>query len=131
MKSSTASVVAALGLSFTEHVTLAALTGDGGDTPMTQTQLVEYTGSSPSAMTSRIDRLEARGLVKRTPDPRDRRATVVHATPEGAELLLRAVEAVEEAQRELLTGFTDDELQTLIALLRRLTGPLEQVERYR
>src|SRR5690606_16746379 len=91
MKNSTAAVVASFGLSFSEHTTLTALTGDAADLPpITQTHLVERTGSSPSAMTSRIDRLEARQLVQRRPDPRDRRATVVRLTPEGTDLVWRA-----------------------------------------
>ena len=130
MKSSTAAVVSAFGLSFSEHTTLTALTTDEKDLALTQTQLVDRTGSSPSAMTSRIDRLEARGLVRRAPDPRDRRATVVRLTPEGSELVWRALEAVEEAQRPLLDQFTDDELETLVTLLRRMTATLEQADWY-
>src|SRR5262245_25291763 len=126
---STTAAVAPFGLSFSEHTTLTALTnGVRSKLELTQTQLVEQTGSSPSAMTSRIDRLEARGLVQRTPDPRDRRATVVRLTPEGSDLVWRALDAVEEAQRGLLAGFTETEQQTLISLLRRLTAPLEHSE---
>lgn len=131
MKSSTAAIVAAYGLSFSEHTTLTALTNDAGDNALTQTQLVERTGSSPSAMTSRIDRLEARQLVQRTPDPRDRRATVVRLTPEGTDLVWQALEAVEEAQQALLNEFNDEELTTLVSLLKRMTASLERSDDYR
>jgi DNA-binding MarR family transcriptional regulator len=131
MKNSTAEVVAAFGLSFSEHTTLAALTNAAGDEALTQTQLVERTGSSPSAMTSRIDRLEARQLVQRTPDPRDRRATVVRLTPEGTDLVWRALDAVEEAQRALLAEFDEQELATLVSLLKRMTASLERSDPYR
>lgn len=131
MKSSTAAIVAAYGLSFSEHTTLTALTNDAGDEALTQTQLVERTGSSPSAMTSRIDRLEARQLVQRTPDPRDRRATVVRLTPEGTELVWQALEAVEEAQRALLDEFSEEELATLVSLVKRMTASLERADKYR
>jgi DNA-binding MarR family transcriptional regulator len=123
--------VAAFGLSFSEHTTLTALVTDDGDLSLTQTQLVERTGSSPSAMTSRIDRLEARGLVRRTPDPRDRRATVVRLTPEGSDLVWRALDAIEEAQRPLLAELSTAELETLVELLKRLTAPLERADEYR
>lgn len=131
MKNSTASVVARFGLSFSEHTTLTALVTDDGDLALTQTQLVERTGSSPSAMTSRIDRLEARGLVQRTPDPRDRRATVVRLTSEGSDLVWRALDAVEEAQHVLVAELSTEELETLAGLLRRLTAPLERTDDYR
>jgi DNA-binding MarR family transcriptional regulator len=39
-----------------------------------------------SNLTRMVDRLEARGLVRRAPDPRDRRVTLVQLTPEGAAL---------------------------------------------
>jgi DNA-binding MarR family transcriptional regulator len=131
MKSSTASVVAAFGLSFSEHTTLTALVRDDGDIALTQTQLVERTGSSPSAMTSRIDRLEARGLVQRTPDPRDRRATVVRLTEDGFDLVWRALDAVEEAQAPLLGALSSSEVDTLVDLLKRVTAPLERADEYR
>jgi DNA-binding MarR family transcriptional regulator len=130
MKNSTSSLVADFGLSFSEHTTLTSLIADLEDIPLTQTQLVELTGSSPSAMTSRIDRLEARGLVQREPDPRDRRATVVRLTPDGLDLVWRALDAVEEAQRALLKDFTEDESAAFVALLRKLTASLDFTDHY-
>jgi DNA-binding MarR family transcriptional regulator len=40
-----------------------------------------------SNLTRLVDRLEARGLVRRAPDPRDRRVTLVQLTPEGEALI--------------------------------------------
>jgi DNA-binding MarR family transcriptional regulator len=40
-----------------------------------------------SNLTRLVDRLEARGLVRRAPDPRDRRVTLVQLTDEGAALI--------------------------------------------
>ena len=78
MLNSTAGVAVGLGLSLSEHTTLRYLVAqDVPDGGLTQTQLAERTRSSPSAMTTRTDRLEARGLLERVPDPRDRRATRV------------------------------------------------------
>jgi len=131
LKNSTAATTAGFGLSLSEHTTLTALVSDrDSDEGLTQSQLVELTGSSPSAMTSRIDRLEARGLVRRTPDPRDRRATVVRLTPAGTELVWSALDAVDEAQRGLLDGFTEDELNLFANFLRRLIVSLDTSDRY-
>jgi DNA-binding MarR family transcriptional regulator len=132
LKNSTATTAAAFGLSFSEHTTLASLVSEHDpDAGLTQSQLVDMTGSSPSAMTSRIDRLEARGLVQRTPDPRDRRATVVRLTPAGAELVWSALEAVDDAQRGLLSAFSEEELGQFAGYLRRFIASLETSERYK
>jgi DNA-binding MarR family transcriptional regulator len=40
-----------------------------------------------SNLTRLVDRLEARGLVRRAADPRDRRVTLVQLTPEGKALI--------------------------------------------
>lgn len=40
-----------------------------------------------SNLTRLVDRLEARGLVRRAPDPRDRRVTLVQLTPQGKALI--------------------------------------------
>lgn len=44
------------------------------------------------AMTSRLDRLERTGLIRRTPDPTDRRGLVVRLTPQGSKLARQALD---------------------------------------
>ena len=47
------------------------------------TDLAAQTGTSTSGITSIVDRLQAAGLTDRTPDPADRRASVVQLTDAG------------------------------------------------
>jgi DNA-binding MarR family transcriptional regulator len=49
------------------------------------------------AMTARLDRLERAGLIRRAPDPTDRRAVRVHITEEGEQLAEQALHAVIDA----------------------------------
>lgn len=49
----------------------------------------------PTTATLATDRLEARGLLERTPHPSDRRATLVRITDAGRDLLQRATKALE------------------------------------
>ncbi|BCY08401.1 MarR family winged helix-turn-helix transcriptional regulator [Actinoplanes sp. L3-i22] len=49
-----------------------------------------------------IDRLEARGLVVRQPNPVDRRSSLLALTPEGAELATAAEQTVDAVLTELL-----------------------------
>lgn len=70
--------------------------------------------SQPTATTV-VAAMVGEGLVRRNPDPADRRATEVAATEQGLELL-RTV-AIGEAQRltELLAGLSDYDRQTFLA----------------
>ena len=79
---------------------------------------------SSAGVTSRIDRLERRGLVRRLPDPDDRRGVIVELTEEGARLD-EAVAAVAESDRQLLERLDPDEVDQLQGLLRKLLTSLE------
>jgi MarR family transcriptional regulator, organic hydroperoxide resistance regulator len=56
------------------------------DRPISMRELAERLKSDPSNLTGLIDRLEARGLVERRPDPTDRRIKGLALTPAGAQL---------------------------------------------
>ena len=73
--------------------------------------------SSQPTMTTQVQRLEALGLVSRTADTRDARATLVSMTEAGREVLMEARTARAEVVSPLLEGFTEDELETLDAAL--------------
>jgi DNA-binding MarR family transcriptional regulator len=83
---------------------------------------------SSAGMTSRIDRLERRGLVRRLPDPDDRRGVIVELTDQGLEVVDTAVAAIAVSDRELLERFDPEELALLEGLLRKLLGGLELSE---
>ena len=80
---------------------------------------------SSAGVTSRVDRLERRGLVRRLPDPDDRRGVIVELTDEGLELVDAAVAANTASDRQLLERLTPEEIETLEGLLRKLLAGLE------
>ncbi|BFV61124.1 MarR family transcriptional regulator [Kitasatospora sp. CMC57] len=51
--------------------------------PVPTRRIADYLHAEPSNVTAIVDRLAARGLVERRPDPADRRVKLVAATPEG------------------------------------------------
>jgi DNA-binding MarR family transcriptional regulator len=79
-------------------------------------------------MTSRLDRLESRGLVARKADPSDRRGILVQLTPKGGELVAAAVAANTAEERDILAGLGPEDVETLATLLHRLLARLEDMD---
>jgi DNA-binding MarR family transcriptional regulator len=71
-------------------------------------------------MTGRLDRLEGRGLVTRSPDPEDRRGLTITLTPAGRALVDEAVAAGLDAQRRVLDKLPEHSRTRLAELLRDL-----------
>jgi len=70
-----------------EFDVIATLRRAGAPYELTPTDLYEGLLMTSSAMTSRLDRLEAAGLIERRPDPADRRGVRVRLTPGGLDLI--------------------------------------------
>ncbi len=108
------------GITFGEYEVLAALLRSGPPHQLSPGDLVDAVVLSSGAMTNRIDRVEALGLVERRPDPNDRRGTLVALTPEGVRTVdAAAVEHLANEER-LLGALSATERRTLAELLRRL-----------
>ena len=74
-------------------------------------------------MTNRVDRLTARGLVERLPDPHDRRGVLVRLTADGKASVDGAFEALLAAEADLLADLSDRDRTQLAGLLRSLLAP--------
>ena len=107
---------------------LSALRVTGPPHRLSPTRLGRGLMLSSAGVTSRIDRLERRGLVRRLPDPDDRRGVIVELTDEGARLVDEAVAAVAESDRQLLARLDADEIAQLQALLKKLLASLEPAD---
>ena len=92
--------------------------------PATSSALARLEQISPQSMGATLSALEARGLVERHPDPADGRRVVISLSESGVQALRNKRNArVEQLARTLSSGFTDPELQQLMAaapLLERL-----------
>ncbi|MDL2079445.1 MarR family transcriptional regulator [Streptomyces sp. GXMU-J15] len=87
--------------------------------PLPMRKLAQRLKCEPSNVTGIVDRLEARGLVERRPDPADRRVKVAAATDEGREVARSLRESLRFA-REPLAGLGEEERLALRDLLRRM-----------
>ena len=104
---------------------LSALRVAGPPHRLSPTRLGQGLMLSSAGVTSRLDRLERRGLVERQPDPDDRRGVIVELTASGLEVVDAAVEANTINDRQLMDRFDPQEIETLERLLRKLLGGLE------
>jgi DNA-binding MarR family transcriptional regulator len=95
---------------------------------LSPTRLFKSLMLSSAGITSRLDRLEQRGLVRRLRDPGDRRGILVELTDQGAAILDQAVAANTGSERELIAGLNAAEIETLTGLLRKLLATLEPSE---
>jgi DNA-binding MarR family transcriptional regulator len=114
-----------LGLNRGEVGVLSALRLAGPDQQLSPTRLFKGLMLSSAGITSRLDRLERRGYVKRHRDPDDRRGVLVELTDAGREVLDNAVSANTGGEKELLAGLTKQEQKALAALLKKLLAGLE------
>jgi DNA-binding MarR family transcriptional regulator len=104
---------------------LGALRIAGPPNRLSPTQLFKGLMLSSAGITSRLDRLESRGLVRRIRHPNDRRGVLVELTDDGRSVLAQAVEANGVAERELVQGLDARESKELAALLKKMLSALE------
>jgi DNA-binding MarR family transcriptional regulator len=79
-------------------------------------------------MTNRIDRLVRKGLVRREPDPRDKRGVLVTLTGLGEERVDAALAGLLRRERMLLAALDDGERRHLADLMRILLAPFDAAE---
>jgi len=120
-------VYGGLGLSRGDFDLLATLRRSGPPFQLSPTDLTRSMMLTSGGTTGRLDRLERRDLIARSPDPRDRRALVVTLTGTGLALVDEAVTAGLAAQARVLAALPGADRTLLSDLLRTLlreaTGP--------
>src|SRR5256886_7479539 len=84
---------------------------------LSPTQLFRGLMLSSAGMTNRLDRLESRGLVKRRPDPKDRRGVTTQLSESGRRLVSNAVAEYTKIEAEILKGVSSTERRSLAGSL--------------
>jgi DNA-binding MarR family transcriptional regulator len=109
-----AAALETIGVNIKEHFVMVALT----NSPMTQLELSALVKIDKSVITATLDSLEAKGLVVRAPDPRDRRVRRPTLTPRGRKACLRASAATEQAEQDLLNLLDPTQREAFLGALR-------------
>lgn len=97
------------------------------DGPLRMSDLADAVRMHPAALTRQVQALEAEGLVERSPDPMDGRASVVGVTVDGRAVHRRIESAQDEVMVEQLAEWSDAELAALVDALDRLVSDLRAV----
>jgi DNA-binding MarR family transcriptional regulator len=100
-------------------VQYAALVAIAAHPGMDQATLAGTIAYDRTTITGVIDRLAQKGLVVRTPSPRDRRAHELSITAAGDKMLRQVEPAVQAAQRSMMRGLTAAEGKELMRLMRK------------
>lgn len=122
------SAIAEQGLTFEEWHVLGALRQAGPPFQRSAGWLAKRTDLSSGAMTNRLDRLEKAGLIRRLPDPDDRRGVIIELSADGEKKWV-ATAKVQAAYENLIgKALNKSEKEQLNSLLRRLMVEFERSE---
>jgi DNA-binding MarR family transcriptional regulator len=104
-------------ISAAQFVILVALATGEADSASTLCRGISY---DPGAMTRMIDRLEQKGLIRRTDHPDDRRRVGLELTAEGKAVYPKLRAASMAVQNRFLRGFSKSDVRQLEILLQRM-----------
>lgn len=84
--------------------------------------------TSRQTMTSTLDKLEQRGLVRRSPDPVDRRRLILEPTRKGIDLLKKILEQLIAIHHERISGIPAAEFEQFLVTLKKIADSLAQTK---
>ncbi|HTE21933.1 MAG TPA: MarR family transcriptional regulator [Candidatus Limnocylindria bacterium] len=108
-----------LGLNIADIECLSLLFLKGISTP---TELARYTGLTTGSTTAMLDRLEKAELIKRKPNPKDRRGLLIEVNKNLKETLGPTFAGIQKVQNELIASYSDEELQAIADFLSRFVS---------
>jgi DNA-binding MarR family transcriptional regulator len=108
-------IARSIGLNVVDFQTYGLLLRHGE--PMTPGQLAQVTELPSSTTTRVLDRLEAKAMVQRRPDPDDRRKVWVHALPFEEERVTGAYAEILRQMEHVHADFSVGELRTVLRYL--------------
>lgn len=114
------------GLNGGEFDVLATLRRSGEPFRLSHGELTRECMLSASAMTSRLDRLEAAELLRREPDPKDRRGVLIALAGKGRDLVDVVVGEHVENEKALLASLSRAERKSIADALRTLLLAMER-----
>jgi MarR family transcriptional regulator, 2-MHQ and catechol-resistance regulon repressor len=109
--------IAGTGLCLSDFAALEALLHKG---PLTITEIQAKVLLASGSMTAAVDRLEQKGLIERGPAPLDRRAKLLHLTPQGRRTVDAAFHRHAAELESAMAVLSQPEKRRMHALLKKL-----------
>jgi DNA-binding MarR family transcriptional regulator len=113
-------VLQPFGLSIADFDVLNTLRRVGDRHGSKPTDLARSSLITTGAMTSRLDRLERSGLIRRMPDPTDRRGVLVRLTSQGSKVARQALQELIAANQVFLEPLSGQQRESLASALKLL-----------
>lgn len=92
----------------------------GNEGPRMMRELAEHLTVAVNSMTSIVDHLERKGLVRRNRSEEDRRVVRVEQTEQGVEIYKSLMEVNMRLFRTMLGALTEDEQEIFLVLFRKI-----------
>lgn len=118
-------IVASFDMSQPAATVLAVV--DGAGEPLTPSEIGERVVAPSATMTANLDLLERRGWIRRTPNPDDRRSTLVEITAEGRATADRLLPGIRKIERSALDALTKAERAQLLGMLAKVLARLAEL----
>lgn len=102
------------------HVLKPLMEGDG----LTQLDLVKITKLKAPTISITLRNMEREGIVRREKNDNDRRETHVYITDKGRDMHAKVLEAFDKAEKLMLSGISEKELDAVGKLMEKMIGNL-------
>ncbi|HEV2305020.1 MAG TPA: MarR family transcriptional regulator [Candidatus Acidoferrales bacterium] len=118
--------LAQFGLTSRQGIVLMNCARGEANTPV---ELAVFNGLDVSSMSRMLDRLEKKGLLRRSRTDKDRRKVTVQLTPKGRALIRKAVPVAARVAVHAWRGVSERERQTLRNIVHKVLGNLGHVSK--
>ncbi len=113
------------GLTIGSYGVLACLRRQGEPYAMSPTAIFQALSLSSGGVSNLLERMETDRLVKRSPDPNDRRGVLVKLTPRGQVIADEAAALESKAEEAFIADISDVELKAVNGILRRVLRDMD------
>jgi MarR family transcriptional regulator for hemolysin len=115
----------AVGLATAQLPVLSMLSGGRR---LSQIELARRAKVEQPSMAQLLARMERDGLIRRVPDPTDRRSSLIMLTEEAERRLPAGRAILRQSNMDMTEGMTEDEVAQLLSLLGRVLDNVDRIE---